>query len=339
MVLAPIITCDNRRAFLDVPAMQQPEAYLGGADKFFDADGKLTNTNTQGFLKKFMDLFADLDREATRSHSLFPGRLLQPDRAIWHVTRVGQVELDAAAENGGGNSALSLCQACRWFAPSAAAPAHVLVPACRAGGAPIADVVTASGFLAHGIRRRRRNDHRSGKINFGHRLPPAATRRRERYRVIEGVISGVPDAVIALDRANNVLAWNAAAQKIAPALAAGTPLSLSLRSPDLIAAMRRVVASNEAERIEFREHVPIDAWWDVHILPVTIDSPPQTRLAFIILTLQDLAPLRRGEMRTNFVANVSHELRTPLASVLGFVETCRDRRGRTPRRASDFSAS
>jgi two-component system phosphate regulon sensor histidine kinase PhoR len=141
-------------------------------------------------------------------------------------------------------------------------------------------------------------------------------------RVIEGVISGVPDAVIALDRANNVLAWNAAAQKIAPALAAGTPLSLSLRSPDLIAATRRVAASNEAERIEFREHVPIDAWWDVHILPVTIDSPPQTRLAFIILTLQDLAPLRRvEEMRTNFVANVSHELRTPLASVLGFVET------------------
>jgi chromate reductase len=44
--------------FLDVPAMQQPEAYLGGADKFFDADGKLTNTDTRGFLKKFMDSFA-----------------------------------------------------------------------------------------------------------------------------------------------------------------------------------------------------------------------------------------------------------------------------------------
>lgn len=44
--------------FLDVPAMQQPEAYLGGADKFFDADGKLTNTATRDFLQKFMESFA-----------------------------------------------------------------------------------------------------------------------------------------------------------------------------------------------------------------------------------------------------------------------------------------
>ncbi len=48
--------------------------------------------------------------------------------------------------------------------------------------------------------------------------------------VINGLIAGVPDAVIVLDRTTNVLAWNAAAQKIAPALAAGSPLSLALRS-------------------------------------------------------------------------------------------------------------
>jgi len=29
--------------FLNVPAMQQPEAYIGGADKLFDAGGNLTN--------------------------------------------------------------------------------------------------------------------------------------------------------------------------------------------------------------------------------------------------------------------------------------------------------
>ena len=45
--------------FLNVPAMQQPEAYLGGADKFFDADGKLTNDGTRDFLKKFMEAYAD----------------------------------------------------------------------------------------------------------------------------------------------------------------------------------------------------------------------------------------------------------------------------------------
>jgi chromate reductase len=45
--------------FLNVPAMQMPEAYIGGADKLFDADGKLTNEGTRKFLVGFMDAFAD----------------------------------------------------------------------------------------------------------------------------------------------------------------------------------------------------------------------------------------------------------------------------------------
>ncbi len=44
--------------FLNVPAMQQPEAYLGHADKFFDASGKLTNESTRKFLQDFMTAFA-----------------------------------------------------------------------------------------------------------------------------------------------------------------------------------------------------------------------------------------------------------------------------------------
>jgi chromate reductase len=43
--------------FLDMPAMQQPEAYIGGADKLFDASGKLNNDATREFLKKFVDAF------------------------------------------------------------------------------------------------------------------------------------------------------------------------------------------------------------------------------------------------------------------------------------------
>jgi chromate reductase len=44
--------------FLDMPVMQQPEAYVGGADKLFDASGKLTNDTTRGFLEKFVTSFA-----------------------------------------------------------------------------------------------------------------------------------------------------------------------------------------------------------------------------------------------------------------------------------------
>ena len=44
--------------FLDVPMLQQPEAYVGGAANLFDDKGELTNANTREFLGKFMQAFA-----------------------------------------------------------------------------------------------------------------------------------------------------------------------------------------------------------------------------------------------------------------------------------------
>ena len=44
--------------FLNVPVMQQPEAYLGHADKFFDEHGKLSNESTRAFLQSFIGKFA-----------------------------------------------------------------------------------------------------------------------------------------------------------------------------------------------------------------------------------------------------------------------------------------
>jgi chromate reductase len=44
--------------FLNMPAMQQPEAYVGGASKLFDDQGKLADAGTREFLQKFMQAFA-----------------------------------------------------------------------------------------------------------------------------------------------------------------------------------------------------------------------------------------------------------------------------------------
>jgi chromate reductase len=44
--------------FLDMPTLQQPEVYLGGAAKLFDQEGRLINDDTRAFLKKFVDAFA-----------------------------------------------------------------------------------------------------------------------------------------------------------------------------------------------------------------------------------------------------------------------------------------
>ncbi|MES2297785.1 MAG: NADPH-dependent FMN reductase [Pseudomonadota bacterium] len=43
--------------FLDMPAMQQPEAYVGNIAKQFDGDA-LNNDATRAFLQKFIDAFA-----------------------------------------------------------------------------------------------------------------------------------------------------------------------------------------------------------------------------------------------------------------------------------------
>jgi chromate reductase len=45
--------------FLNVPTMQQPEAYVGRADKLFDEHGKLLGNGTRKFLRGFMQAFAN----------------------------------------------------------------------------------------------------------------------------------------------------------------------------------------------------------------------------------------------------------------------------------------
>lgn len=44
--------------FLNMPAMQMPEAYIGGADKLFDAQGILINDSTREFLSKILQAYA-----------------------------------------------------------------------------------------------------------------------------------------------------------------------------------------------------------------------------------------------------------------------------------------
>ena len=43
--------------FLNMPVLQIPEAYIGGAAALFDEKGKLANEGTRAFLKKFVDAF------------------------------------------------------------------------------------------------------------------------------------------------------------------------------------------------------------------------------------------------------------------------------------------
>lgn len=44
--------------FLDIKVLQQPEMYIGGADKLFDEAGKLVNDSTREYLGKFLHAYA-----------------------------------------------------------------------------------------------------------------------------------------------------------------------------------------------------------------------------------------------------------------------------------------
>ncbi|RJF96240.1 NADPH-dependent FMN reductase [Noviherbaspirillum saxi] len=53
--------------FLNVPAMQQPEAYIGGAGKLFSDSGDIANDSTREFMQKFLQSFAQwVERHSAR---------------------------------------------------------------------------------------------------------------------------------------------------------------------------------------------------------------------------------------------------------------------------------
>jgi len=140
---------------------------------------------------------------------------------------------------------------------------------------------------------------------------------------LQDVISALPDPTIVLAPDGRVVGFNAPAVAMAPALRRGDPVSIALRVPDVVEAIRRAVVGSKSERVEFAERVPSDRWSEAFVTPVhDSGSAPGGRPALLLLTFHDLTPIRRvEEMRADFVANASHELRTPLAALSGFIET------------------
>ena len=43
---------------MNMPTLQQPEMYIGGADKLFDSDGDFINPATRELCRKFLETFA-----------------------------------------------------------------------------------------------------------------------------------------------------------------------------------------------------------------------------------------------------------------------------------------
>jgi two-component system phosphate regulon sensor histidine kinase PhoR len=137
------------------------------------------------------------------------------------------------------------------------------------------------------------------------------------HELLDDMIASLPDAAIVLDRDTRVIAFNAAARIIAPALTRGAAASLALRVPEVVEAVRDVAASREPRSVEFSQRVPIDRWFAAHVRPLGSAAS-----GMLLLVFHDLTPVHRAEiMRADFIANASHELRTPLAALSGFIDT------------------
>ncbi len=130
---------------------------------------------------------------------------------------------------------------------------------------------------------------------------------------ISAVLAGIPMPALMIDRDARIIAANLGALDLLGEAALGRHHGLTLRQPELLAA---IATALEGRAGRVRQVRPGPAHDQIHEVIVT-PLPEGVLCAF-----QDLSALEQMDlMRRDFVANVSHELRTPLTALLGFIET------------------
>jgi len=142
---------------------------------------------------------------------------------------------------------------------------------------------------------------------------------------LAALVEAYPEPTLLLNRSGIALGANAAAQTMLGQIRIGVPVSLMLRAPDVIEAVREAGATGSARLVSFNLRVPVERSYEAHILPIRFDRDRKSGAPdLIMLVFRDLTQaMRVDQMRADFVANASHELRTPLASVTGFIDTLR----------------
>jgi two-component system phosphate regulon sensor histidine kinase PhoR len=172
-----------------------------------------------------------------------------------------------------------------------------------------ATVAALTGALLAGMERRRP-------------APAPVAAREERLFAADTLLASIPDPVVLVDRRAVVRQANEAARGLLPALRIGHPLSFSLRNPDVLGGIEKVLKTGVGQTVGYSERIPAQRSFEVQIGALKSAHDETDAEAGVVLFFRDQTSARRLEhMRVDFIANASHELRTPLASVLGFIET------------------
>jgi PAS domain S-box-containing protein len=130
------------------------------------------------------------------------------------------------------------------------------------------------------------------------------------------ILSNVADGIVAVDRDDEVVVWNAAAELIT-----GVPASEALgRTPFQV--LQRNLASEgggPGNRLVAITRGDEEVWLS---LTENVMRDPAGAVAGRIFAFRDISAERAVEqMKSDFVSTVSHELRSPLTSIYGFAET------------------
>jgi two-component system sensor histidine kinase VicK len=133
----------------------------------------------------------------------------------------------------------------------------------------------------------------------------------------EAILANIADGIVAVDREDRIVLWNAMAEQIT-----GVPASEALgrRVPEVL---QRDLTGGPGQPSGERPVRILRGGKEVWLsLTEAVMLDPAEAVAGRIFAFRDVSSERIVEqMKSDFVATVSHELRTPLTSIYGFAET------------------
>ena len=135
---------------------------------------------------------------------------------------------------------------------------------------------------------------------------------------LHDVVAALPMPALAIAQSEEIVALNAAAQKLLGMQALGRPFITAVRQPSVAEAIEACLSGESRADAEYlvRKNGN-DLTYDVAVSRIG-------ETGAVLVLFQDVTDVgAASEMRRDFVANVSHELRTPLTALMGFIETLR----------------
>ncbi len=158
-------------------------------------------------------------------------------------------------------------------------------------------------------------------VNAMHRFWAQKTDRLEAQTISDtAVLDSLPDPIMVIDRAGNILGANLAARGSFGKNITDKNIDQLIKSNNFINAVNRVLKKeSQSENLIFYIGEPFNQKLYAHIKQLPWLSKGK---AVAVISIYDLTKSMKIEkMQSDFVANASHELRTPLSIISGFIET------------------